>query len=82
MYMAESNMKISDSDRWEYDPERLGSWEIAKFDQVIKKAGEVCSVKHKDGSYIMDDEGWFEILEFLQEYRLESNFRVTKIPEE
>jgi hypothetical protein len=75
-------VKISSSNLWDYKPDQRErkSLEINRFDRVIEKACLVCSERHKDRTYKMGEEGWFEVLEFLQEYRLKSAYLVDKIP--
>ena len=38
------------------------------FDSIIDKACAVCALKGQDRAYYLGEEGWFEILEFLQKY--------------
>ena len=50
--------------------------EIKFFDDILRQAMEVCAWQRKDKTYELGEEGWFEVLEYLQEYRTDSGFKV------
>jgi hypothetical protein len=49
---------------------------MKKFDKTLEQACAVSGSKKKDGSYIMGEEGWLEILEFLQKYSNKAKKRI------
>jgi hypothetical protein len=56
--------------------------ELKFFDGVIEKACGVCALQGKDGAYLLGEEGWFEVLEFLQKYLVDCGRNVEKIAQE
>ena len=53
------------------------------FDTILAKACKVAGARKMDKTYVIGEEGWFEILEFLQAYRNDVSHLIYKIkPEE
>ena len=75
MNMMQPDPTVVSDPNWAYGSKKRLKM-MRYFDTIIAQACDVAGGQKKDKSYIMGEEGWLEIIEYLQKFSNKSKKRV------
>jgi hypothetical protein len=73
------NQEVFSSENWEVGSVSAFGSGVGMFDEVLEKACKIAEKKEKNHSNATGDDGWFAILDFLQNFIVIANIKVNEV---